>query len=615
MTPNFWKFVALSSLLAIPVSARAQTAPAPLIADVDHRQTISLDGPWHIIVDPYYTGYYNYRLEPRPDGYFQNLHPKDQPQKVIEYDFAQSPTLNVPGDWNSQRADLFFYEGPVWYEKDFTYHPKPATHVFLYIGAANYFSRVWVNGKKVCEHEGGFTPFNCDVSSLLLDGANFVVISVDNTRRVDGVPTVNTDWWNYGGLTRDVKLLEVPNTFVSNYSLQLTKGSEDEITGWVQLGDPVSPATIRIRVPELNIDTTFPTDATGKAAVAFHAPGLVRWSPENPKLYSVEISASSDETVKDSIGFRTIEVHGTDILLNGRPIFLRGVSIQDEAPYRSGRAYTEEDARTLLGWAKELGANYVRLAHFSRDERMLRLADQMGLMVWSEIPVYWTIDWSNPATLANARQQLTDMIARDRNRASVILWAVGNEEPNSDARLLFERTLIQAARDLDSTRLITAALETHTKGVTRTIDDPLGADLDVLGCNEYIGWYGGTIDDVDKAVWKTPFDKPLIMSEFGGDAKFGLHGSDDQRWTEEYQANLYVHQLRMLDNIPFLRGMTPWVLMDFRSPRRPLPNIEDYYNRKGLVSDKGEKKKAFFVLKSYYEQKRDNPPSPAAASH
>ncbi|HEU5399718.1 MAG TPA: beta-glucuronidase, partial [Terriglobales bacterium] len=172
--------------------------------------------------------------------------------------------------------------------------------------------------------------------------------------------------------------------------------------------------------------------------------------------------------------------------------------------------------------------------------------------------------------------------------------------------------MIATARGLDSTRLISAALQVqHHEGTTRVIDDPLGADLDVLGCNEYIGWYEGSADDADKASWKTSYDKPLIISEFGAGAKYGLNGDKDVRFTEEFQANVYEHQLKMLDRIDFLRGTTPWILMDFRSPRRLLPAIQDYYNRKGLVSDKGEKKKAFYVLQNWYRQKAGSPGSTA----
>jgi beta-glucuronidase len=339
----------------------------------------------------------------------------------------------------------------------------------------------------------------------------------------------------------------------------------------------------------------------------FSAKNLARWSPQNPKLYDIEISVGDDH-LRDQIGFRTIEVQGDNILLNGQSIFLRGVSIHAEAPYRSGRAWSEQDAETLLGWAKELGANFVRLAHYPHDERMTRLADRMGLMVWSEVPLYWMIDWENLKTLANATDQLRDMIRRDRNKASVVLWSVANETPNTTARLNFLRSLIKAAHTEDPYRPVTAALLVTTipdaaNGTrTKVLDDPLGGYLDVLGCNEYIGWYEGTPDLASRTKWQSKYNKPLIMSEFGGDAKAGLHGAPSERWTEEYQENIYRQQIAMLKQIPFLRGMSPWILMDFRSPRRDLPGIQDYYNRKGLISNEGQKKKAFFVLQEYYRQ-------------
>jgi beta-glucuronidase len=346
-----------------------------------------------------------------------------------------------------------------------------------------------------------------------------------------------------------------------------------------------------------------PADVGGVVNFEFDVKGLKLWTTEQPKLYKVEIEYAGSK-LEDEIGFRTIEVRGKDILLNGKPVFLRGVSVHEEAPFRSGRAYSDEDAKILLGWVKELGGNFVRLAHYPHNEHMLRMADRIGVMVWSEVPVYWGIDWQNLDTLDNARNQLTESITRDRNRASIVIWSVGNETPVTEPRTYFMREMVKKARALDSTRLISAALQVqHSDGTTRVIDDPLGADLDVLGCNEYIGWYEGTAEDADKATWKTPYDKPLVMSEFGADAKNGYHADSDTRFSEEFQDNVYQHQLKMLDRIDFLRGTSPWILMDFRSPRRLLPGIQDYYNRKGLVSDKGEKKKAFYVLQKWYGEK------------
>jgi beta-glucuronidase len=367
-----------------------------------------------------------------------------------------------------------------------------------------------------------------------------------------------------------------------------------------------------VKIPWLHLATTATTDASGVAVLKLTPKDLVRWSPQIPKLYEVEISTATD-IIEDNIGFRTIEVQGDNILLNGKPIFLRGISIHAEAPYRSGRAWSEQDAETLLGWAKDLGANFVRLAHYPHDERMTRLADRMGIMVWSEVPVYWMIQWDNPSTLANATNQLQEMIRRDRNKASVVLWSVANETPNTPARLEFLKSLIKTAHADDPTRPVTAALLVTTLpdspgGIrTKVLDDPLGEYLDVLGCNEYIGWYEGPPDLASRTRWQSKYNKPLIMSEFGGDAKFGLHGAPTERWTEEYQAEIYRQQIAMLKQIPFLRGLSPWILMDFRSPRRELPGIQDFYNRKGLVSNEGQKKKAYFVLQEYYKSLATQP--------
>jgi beta-glucuronidase len=575
---------------------------AQLISIPEGRKTTSLNGQWQVIIDPYESGFYNYRYQPSDNGYFKNAKPKNK-SELIEYDFDKSETLKVPGDWNTQSDQLFFYEGTVWYKKSFDYQRKPNTRLFVYFGGANYFADVYLNGEKLGQHEGGFTPFNFEITNRVKDTDNFLIVKVDNKRRRDAVPTLMTDWWNYGGITREVKLIETPQTFVNDYFVQLQKGSRDRVTGWVKLSGDKLNQRITVRIPEAGVSKAFTTTAGGIATIDFTA-NLKLWSPDDPKLYEVFIDAETDQ-VREQIGFRSIETRGTDILLNGQPVFLRGVCIHEEAPLRGGRAYSREDAVTLLSWAKELGANFVRLAHYPHNEFMVREADRMGILVWSEIPVYWTIQWENPDTLKNARNQLQEVIARDRNRAAVVIWSVANETPLSDARLSFLKNLITYARSLDPTRLLSAAMERHYENpTTQMIDDPLGEFLDVLGCNEYVGWYDGLPEKADGLEWKSKYQKPLVMSEFGGDALFGHHGDALTRWTEEYQENIYQHQISMLKKIPFLRGTSPWILTDFRSPRRPLPGIQDYWNRKGLISDRGEKKKAFYVLQRWYQEMR-----------
>jgi beta-glucuronidase len=587
------------------LASRGAAQVAPLVANINARQTTSLDGQWQAIVDPYDVGAFDYRAQPLKDNhaFYKNYKPQSE-SELVEYDFDTSGQLHVPGDWNTQRESLLFYEGSIWYKRSFDYAKSPKNRLFLHFGACNYLAAVYLNGEELGEHEGGFTPFDFEITDRVRAKGNFLVLRINDTRGKEQVPTVNTDWWNYGGITRPVTLLEVPGTFVQDYFIQLEKGSTHQIKGWLQLNGLQLQQKVTIRIPEAGLSKTIQTDSKGRAEFSFGA-GLMLWSPENPKLYTVEFASETDQ-VTDRIGFRSIEVRGTEILLNGKPVFLRGISIHEEAPTRPGRAWSDDDARTLLTWAKELGCNFVRLAHYPHNEAMLRMADQMGLLVWAEVPVYWTIQWDNPPTLHNAENQLKEMIARDHNRAALIIYSVANETPISEARNRFLRQLIRDAHSADSTRLVSAALQAHEvvegNRITIHINDPIAGDLDVLGNNEYIGWYVRRPEDADAIDWISEYGKPLIMSEFGGDALFGYHGEASTRWTEEYQENLYEHQIAMLKHIPFLRGTTPWILKDFRSPRRTLPRLQDYFNRKGLISDHGEKKKAFFVLQKFYRE-------------
>ena len=572
----------------------------PLIQNVNAYETMSLNGEWNYIVDVQEEGYYDYRMKPMQWGFFQNAKPQ-RPEDLIEYDFDKSPTMQIPGDWNTQDERLFFYEGTVWFKKSFQAVPMQECRTLLYFGAVNYHCHVWVNGKKAGEHIGGFTPFNFDISDLLIEGENTVIVKVDNKRHAEDVPTQIFDWWNYGGITRDVMLVKVLPVYLEDYNLQLTSLEGRQLAFSVKLNMAEADHTVTLNIPELKLKKTIKTNADGTASISMKAKPQL-WSPENPKRYQVEITLDNS-TISDSIGFRMIETRGKQILLNGQPIFLKGISIHEEKPNGGGRANSTEDANTLLSWAKELGCNFVRLAHYPHNEYMVREAERMGIMVWSEIPCYWTIDWKNAKTFENAKQQLTDMIHRDHNRANVIIWSIANETPHSAERDAFLSRLAKHARSLDNTRLISMAMEvTGAANYVNRLNDNMNEYVDVVSFNQYIGWYRD-VNDAPKMTWEIPYNKPVIISEFGGGAKYGYHGAKNQRWTEEFQENLYRENTAMLDKIDGLAGTTPWILKDFRSPRRVLPDIQDYYNRKGLFSDKGEKKLAFYVLKQWYEGK------------
>ena len=599
------RFTTICLLLGCMLTVIAEELP--LIQNVQAYESLSLNGEWNYIVDVQEEGYYDYRMNPTPWGFFRNAKPQ-RPEDLIEYDFDKSPTMKIPSDWNTQDERLFFYEGTVWFKKSFQYQQNTEQRTLLYFGAVNYDSRVWVNGKEAGHHIGGFTPFNYDVTDLLKEGENVVIVKVDNKRHAEDVPTQIFDWWNYGGITRNVLLVKVTPVYLEDYSLQLTKADvkakQREICFSARLNKKESGHKVCVIIPELKLEQQFTTDDEGtiSGTLKVSSKKLLLWSPDNPKLYDIRLSLDTS-TYSDRIGFRTIETRDKQILLNGQPIFLKGISIHNEKPNGGGRANSVDDAHTLLSWAKEMGCNFVRLAHYPHHEEMVREAEKMGLLVWSEIPVYWTIAWKNPKTYENAKQQLTDMIARDHNRANVIIWSIANETPHSPERDTFLGNLAKYARSLDDTRLISMAMEvTGASNYVNRLNDNMNEYVDVVSFNQYIGWYRD-VNDAPKMKWEIPYNKPVIVSEFGGGAKYGYHGTKNQRWTEEFQENLYRENIAMLDKIDGLAGTTPWILKDFRSPRRVLPDVQDYYNRKGLFSDKGEKKLAFYVLRDWYARK------------
>ena len=585
----------------IAVISQSISQEIPQIGNILSREKISLNGKWNYIVDVQEEGYYDYRMNPISHGFFLNAKPQ-KPEDLIEYDFDKAPEMEIPSDWNTKDDKLFFYEGTVWFKKSFNYNPKKGKKIILYFSAINYEAIVYINGKLLGKHEGGFTPFNYDVTDKIINGENFVIVKVDNKRKPENVPTLIFDWWNYGGITRDVFIVETDEVYIQNYKFELDKTKYDQVHFSAELNDKIEGKTIDVSFPELKIRQSFTTDSEGKTSGIINIKNLKLWSPEEPKLYSVGLKLD-DSNLLDEIGFRSIETLNKKILLNGKPIYLRGISIHEEKPNGGGRANSPEDAQILLSWAKEIGCNFVRLAHYPHNEYMVREAEKMGILVWSEIPCYWTIAWENPSTLENAKNQLTDMISRDQNRANIIIWSIANETPHGEAREKFLAQLADHARSLDNSRLISMAMEvTSAKDYVNRLDDNMNKYVDIISFNEYIGWYRD-VNDAAKMVWEIPYDKPVIVSEFGGGAKYGLHGEKNQRWTEEFQENLYIENIAMLDKIDGLAGTTPWILKDFRSPRRVLNEIQDYYNRKGLFSDEGEKKKAFYILKEWYDKK------------
>lgn len=630
-------------------------APDNLIGWIDSRRITSLNGEWSYIVDPMNNGL--------PESSFFGGFPKNKTQKtgmeLIEYNFETAAKIQIPGAWNAIDKKLFFYRGPVWLYKKFNYQRKKEAITHLYIEGSNFTTKIFINGSIVGEFEGGYVPFNFDISKYLKDGENILLVQTDNTLNQSSVPTQKTDWWPWGGIVGDVYILETPKKFIQNAYLQLNPEKFSEALFNVEMNQKLSGQRIVLEIPELQFKDEFITNATGFIRESIKiTPQL--WSPDDPKLYKVIIS-TDQEIISDEIGFRSIKVKGQNIYLNNSEIQFKGISMHSEPIGIPGPAFSKEHFQDLLLTAKDLNINFIRAAHYPYTRHLAKVADRLGLMLWEEVPVYWNIDWDNSETLNIATNQITRLVQRDKNRASVVVWSVANETPLSSSRMKFLNTLLSEIEAIDSTRLTTAALLSGSeeqfkalvlvlalKGFNSqwvnpqekaifqfildqanipidselnfsiSIDDPLGESVDLISYNEYFGWYyvtfftdqmmisEGTLRKLMFEIMpsikiSSVFNKPIHISEFGAGAKYGNHSN--KIWSEEYQAKLYKHQLEMLSNNPQIKGISPWVFKDFRAMLRPLPGIQDFYNRKGLIDENGNKKEAFAVLADFYENK------------
>lgn len=611
-----WLVAVLVVLWPLPGGTSAQPAGGLeslwSIGNAEGRSVLRLDGPWDAIVDPYDTGSLDYKSRPLHDGFWADRKPAG-PMDLVEYDFDASDKLTVPGDWNTQRESLYFYEGTVWYRNVFASEPSPGMRRFIRVGSANQRSAVWLNGQMLGENPVGFTPRSYEVTDAIREGDNSLVVRVNNRREPSSVPGMRTDWWNYGGLTRPVELLEVPATFVRDAHAELTQ-DRVKVSGWVALDGPEA-ASRRVRVSVGGSAVEFTTDAAGVAQWELARGGLGLWSPSSPELHELRaellgLGAGTDDVFTDRIGLRTIATEGGRVLLNGEAIGFRGVCVHEERIAGDGRSWSEGDARELAEELRALGCNFVRLAHYPHAEAVARVMDEAGIMVWAEIPVYWKLDYANPETLSEARSHLQGLISRDHNRASVVVWSIGNETEVNEASNAFRSALAEDVRRLDPHRLLAAALEPRLtirdgRVVKVVLDDPFGAEVDLLAINSYIGWYVGRVEDMRGLPVELGWDKPIMVSEFGADAKRGLAPKvegRDEIWTEAYQAKLYRETLAWFETMPNFAGCSPWILSDFRSPRRLLPGVQDHWNRKGLLDELGEPKEAYEVVRGTYER-------------
>jgi len=572
---------------------------ASSLINIDGRERESLNGKWNFAPDLYDTCR-------RAHWYKEERLNASGAEMPLDHDWEGWDRIKVPSSWNMEMKELHYFEGFGVYTRTFRYLKRAEKErLFLCFEGVAYRATVFLNGKLIGIHDGASTPFNADISDVV-QTENRIIVVADARRSPFRIPMENTDWFNYGGIYRDVYLVRLPQIFIKDWFVRLkTDGKFSTVLADLEIesagSHPVN-CTALFEIKELGIRQEIAVQ-NGKGSGSISVKPKL-WSPDNPKLYDITFSFSMNgitDVVKDRIGFREIKTKGQEIFLNGKKIFLHGVCVHEDH-FVLGKTTNEEVIRQTIRDLKEMNGNYLRLAHYPHDRRFARAADEEGVLLWEEIPVYWAIAFDNQATYADAENQQSELVLRDRNRASVIIWSIGNENADLDSRLTFMSRLALNAKALDDSRLVSAAcLINHEKLV---IQDRLTEYLDVIGINEYYGWYDPDFEKLPKILGNSNPGKPVVICEFGGDARLGQRGTVDELWTEDKQKRLYEMQIETFKKCPFIAGTTPWILYDFRCPRR-LNRYQQGFNRKGLIdADRKTRKPAYYVMQEFYSQEK-----------
>lgn len=550
------------------------------------REKESLQGGWHFSVDPFQSFL-------RSQWYKEEYTDEGGRHLPVDFSYEDWDQITIPSCLNLHSDLYYHYEGAVVFTREFAYVNKGEDKVVLKFGGVNYEAKIFLNRQYLGRHKGGSTPFCIDVTDTL-QAENRIIVLADNTRKKENLPCLNFDWFNYGGIYRDVEIVRLPKEYIHDFQISLAPGTTGDLRYSIKVVGALEKAALSIK--ELGVHVEIPV-SQGEARGMIPGIGAELWSPDCPKLYDVALTYGND-MICDRVGFRNVQVKGQDIYLNGEKIFLKGACLHEDS-LKNGKSVTDEEIRKSITIAKGMNCNFLRLAHYPHTDRFSKIADEMGIMLWEELPVYWAIDFSNPETIRDGENQLKELITRDFNRASVICWSVGNENPDTDARFHFMSHLANLARAMDGTRLISAAClvdQANLKIADRLIDS-----LDIIGINEYYGWYIPDYSLLSKILQNSNPQKPVVITEFGGDGAIGEYGTVDDIGSLNKQADIYEKQVAIFAKTSYIKGTTPWILFDFRSMRR-LNKQQKGFNIKGLVSaDQRVKKPAFDVMKRFYK--------------
>ncbi|MFX1446342.1 MAG: beta-glucuronidase [Promethearchaeota archaeon] len=556
------------------------------------------------------SGFWDFRFDINNEGLKENW----------QSGFDKSQPIAVPASWNDQFADNRDFLGPAWYQ---TYFDLPwawtEQKIILRFGSVNYIAEVWLNGDQLGQHEGGHIPFEFDVTSKLKAQNNHLVVRVDGNLADDRVPpggrpmfypATNFDFFPYCGIHRPVLLYSIPNNGIEDITVRtFIEGDKAKVQMIIEYAEKSSlTARFTIIGHGANISKSIIIDdKMGECTMEVQK--AVLWEPDHPNLYELTVELLKNEVTFDSyqlkIGIRTIEVSGDQLLLNGKPIELIGVAKHIDFPI-TGRGYNPAVIIKDYSLMKWIGANSFRTSHYPYSEQMMDLADQLGFLVIDETPAVGLTFHKRHIErhLELCKQYTRELIARDKNHPSVIIWSLANEPHSSTKSKEFFRELYDLSKGLDPTRLVTVI---NMQGVR----DRAFEFLDIVCMNRYYAWYigPGQIDegceDLSKEIDKfyQKYKKPIILTEFGADAIPGWHSQPPEMFSEEYQVDFLKKYIELINSKPYVIGQHIWNMCDFKTPQGI--HRVGAYNYKGVFTRDRRPKMAAHLLKKLWNQKQD----------
>ncbi|WQF79455.1 Putative glycoside hydrolase, family 2, glycoside hydrolase family 2, catalytic [Colletotrichum destructivum] len=586
------------------------------------RELVSLDGIW------------NFALASSPDIEADAPWAKPLPPKL------QVP---VPASYNDIFADdkIRSHVGWVYYQRRVTVPPSWSTgqRYFLRFDAATHRGRVYVNDKLVVDHAGGYTPFEADITDVVRPGERFrLTVAVSNELSWETIPpgkietlangrrkqTYQHDFYNYAGLARSVWLYAKPSTYISDIKIVTTVSDDGagNVDYEIQTSRPVSDDRLRISILDEE-DATVAQANGDKDRVTINAPHL--WQPGAAYLYQLRAEILSDgpdanaivDTYELSFGIRTVEVRGNRFLINGKPFYFTGFGKHEDAPVRGkgfDAAFMVHDFR-LMGWT---GANSFRTSHYPYAEEFLEYADRHGIVVVDETPAVglnlgiiagvlgikapptFAPDACCDATQAAHESAIRELVARDRNHPSVVMWTVANEPASAEPGAReYLAPLVELTRALDPTRPVCFA----NMGFATCETDRVTDLFDVVCLNRYYGWYSqtGDLEEAERALetdllgWQARYGKPMFVTEYGAEAVAGLHAVGDVPWSEEYQARFLEMCHRVFDGVDGVVGEHVWNFADFQTTSS-ITRVDG--NKKGVFTRDRRPKSAVHVLRA-----------------